>query len=70
MPAIQNPEGEIHEDYGIISSDEARKVFVFRQFHSEGFVNQYILNDSLSNNKTLIFQVYSFFPTFAFQFLE
>jgi len=55
-PTPQNPEGEIHEDYGIISFDKTRKVFVFRQFHVEGFINQYILNDSLSNEKTLIFE--------------
>ena len=38
----KNPKGEIHEHRSIFSYDRARKTIVFRQFHSEGFVNQYI----------------------------
>ena len=34
-------QGEEHEDRGMISYDRSRKVFVLRQFHVEGFVNQY-----------------------------
>lgn len=52
----QNPEGGIHDDWGIISFDKARKVFVFRQFHTEGFINQYVLNDSLSTDKSFVFE--------------
>src|SRR5262245_60279189 len=37
----QNPKGYVHEDFGVISYDKPRKTFVFRQFHIEGFVNQY-----------------------------
>ena len=37
----KNPKGEEHEDRGMISYDRSRKVFVLRQFHVEGFVNQY-----------------------------
>ena len=55
-PTPQQPKGEIHDDWGIISFDSARKKIIFRQFHSEGFVNQYILNDSLSNEKTFVFE--------------
>lgn len=55
-PTPQNPEGEVHDDWGMISYDRARKAIVFRQFHVEGFVNQYVLNDSLSNEKTLVFE--------------
>ncbi len=36
-----NPKGEVHEDWGMISYDRARKILVLRQFHVEGFVNQY-----------------------------
>ncbi len=36
-----NPKGEVHEDWGMISYDRARKTLVLRQFHIEGFVNQY-----------------------------
>jgi hypothetical protein len=32
-----------HEDFGFVSFDGGRKKFVFRQFHREGFVNQYTL---------------------------
>jgi len=55
-PSDKSPEGSIHEDWGIISYDKNRKVYVFRQFHNEGFVNHYILNDSLSNDLVLIFE--------------
>jgi hypothetical protein len=35
--------GEHHEDFGFVSFDRGRSKHVFRQFHSEGFVNQYTL---------------------------
>jgi hypothetical protein len=38
----KNPKGEIHEDEGYISFDRGRKALVLRQFHVEGFVNQFI----------------------------
>jgi hypothetical protein len=41
-PQEKNPKGETHEDRGIFSFDRARKRLVFRQFHVEGFVNQYV----------------------------
>jgi hypothetical protein len=40
-PTAKIPKGEIHEDLGIFSFDKARKAIIFRQFHVEGFVNQY-----------------------------
>ena len=52
-PQPQNPKGEIHEDWGMISFDKARKQFVFRQFHVEGFVNQYVV--TASDAKTIVF---------------
>jgi hypothetical protein len=39
----KNPKGEVHEHRSFFSFDNARKTVVFRQFHSEGFVNQYVL---------------------------
>lgn len=39
----KNPKGEIHEHRSFFSFDSARKTVVFRQFHGEGFVNQYVL---------------------------
>ncbi|MEO7506203.1 MAG: hypothetical protein ABIZ95_03115 [Pyrinomonadaceae bacterium] len=47
--------GETHEDVGYISYDKVRKVFVFRQFHSEGFVNQYRLESISPDGKTIVF---------------
>ena len=42
-PQERNPKGEVHEDWGMVSYDSARKKLVFRQFHGEGFVNQYVV---------------------------
>jgi hypothetical protein len=42
-PQEKNPKGEVHEDWGFISYDSARKKLILRQFHVEGFVNQYVL---------------------------
>ncbi len=36
-PQDKNPNGEVHEDIGLISFDTDRGFFVFRQFHIEGF---------------------------------
>ena len=55
-PTEKNPKGEIHTDWGLISFDKQRKVFVFRQFHVEGFVNQYILNETESTTTKLVFE--------------
>jgi len=54
-PQSQNPQGEVHEDLGLISYDEARKAFVFRQFRIEGFVNQYIMDYLAPDGKTIVF---------------
>ena len=43
-PQPKNPKGETHEDMGIFSFDRARKRIVFRQFHTERFVIQYVLD--------------------------
>lgn len=50
----RNPQGEVHEDEGFISFDRARKTLVLRQFHVEGFVNQYV-EDAGSSPTTLVF---------------
>ncbi len=44
-PQEKNPKGEIHEDLGIFSFDNARKKIILRGFYVEGFVNQYVLNE-------------------------
>lgn len=45
-PQPKNPKGEQHEDVGLMSYDKRRKKLVFRQFHVEGFVNQYVSESS------------------------
>jgi hypothetical protein len=42
QPQEKNPKGETHEDIGMISFDATRRRAVLRQFHGEGFVNQYV----------------------------
>lgn len=55
-PTQQNPKGEVHEDRGFISYDRSRKTFVLRQFHIEGFVNQYRLESISPDGKTIVFE--------------
>jgi hypothetical protein len=54
-PQEKNPKGEVHEDWGLFSYDCGRKQFVLRQFHVEGFVNQFALDRAASNDKTHVF---------------
>lgn len=54
-PTEKNPEGELHQDWGFFSYDHNREKFVFRQFHLEGFVNQYVLDSLSADGKTLTF---------------
>jgi hypothetical protein len=54
-PSKENPKGEVHEDLGFISYDKSRKTFVLRQFHIEGFVNQYKIESISPDNKTIVF---------------
>lgn len=55
-PSKNNPKGEVHEHWGFLSYDRIRKVIVLRQFHQEGFVNQYVLNASASTSTRLVFE--------------
>lgn len=50
-PQAKNKSGERHDDMGMIGYDSQRKKFVYRQFHSEGFVNTYVQQDSGTENK-------------------
>jgi hypothetical protein len=54
-PSTDNPKGEVHEDRGFISYDKSRKTFVIRQFHIEGFVNQYKIESISPDRKTIVF---------------
>lgn len=58
-PTDNNPDGELHIDLGMISYDKTREMFIFRQFNVEGFVNQYVLIDSVSSDSVLVFETES-----------
>lgn len=45
-PQEKNPKGEEHLDTAVFSFDRQRKQIVMRQFHVEGFVNQYVLQSA------------------------
>jgi len=55
-PTEKNPEGDHHLDKGFISFDKSRNSIIFRQFNNEGYYNQYVLNDSISNDHELVFE--------------
>jgi lysophospholipase L1-like esterase len=54
-PQVNNPEGETHEDWTFFSFDNNRKTFVLREFHSEGFVNQYTLTSQSEDGTNFVF---------------
>ncbi|MCK4933143.1 hypothetical protein KAS06_00590 [Candidatus Bathyarchaeota archaeon] len=54
-PQKKNLKGEIHEDIGFFSYDDNRKKFVLRQFHVEGFVNQYVLESIVDDGRIIVF---------------
>jgi len=54
-PTAQYPSGEVHEDIGYFSYDNARRAFILRQFHVEGFVNQFKLDSVSTDKKTFVF---------------
>jgi len=58
-PQEKNPKGEIHENLDYFSYDRTRKKLVLRQFHGEGFVNQYVRVDNGENPKTFVFETES-----------
>ncbi len=45
-PQDKNPKGERHQNWDLFSYDRARKKFVLRQFHVEGFVNEYLQDEA------------------------
>jgi len=54
-PQEKNPEGEVHEDWGFFSYDQFRQILVLRQFHGEGYVNQYTLDSLSEDGNTIVF---------------
>ena len=54
-PKAPNAQGELHEHRSMFSIDGQRKRLVLRQFHQEGFVNQYVIDVEHSTPKRLVF---------------
>jgi hypothetical protein len=54
-PQPKSPQGEIHEDIGYINFNSMEKKFMLRQFHVEGFVNEYKLESLSPDGKVFTF---------------
>src|SRR6266481_6178005 len=54
-PKSPGAKPEIHEDFGTYSYDRALKKVVLRQFHLEGFVNEYALDSVGADGKSVEF---------------
>ncbi len=54
-PQPKNEKGETHRDSGFFTYDKTRKLLVFRQFHSEGFVNQYLQDPAAGGADIIVF---------------
>ena len=59
-PQEKNKKGEVHDHVSYLSYDKGRKVLVLRQFHVEGFVNQYVMNKEASTPARLVFESENF----------
>ncbi len=55
-PQEENSKGEVHQNLDYFSYDRNRKKLVLRQFHGEGFVNQYVRTDSGADPKVFVFE--------------
>lgn len=54
-PKQPNALGEVHEHWSVISYDAQRGRLVLRQFHQEGFVNQFVLVAEQSSPTRVVF---------------
>lgn len=54
-PTEAHPAGEVHDDWMIFSIDSGRNKIILRQFHNEGYVNQYVLEEVSNEGNTLRF---------------
>ncbi len=54
-PPTEKQKGDDHEHWSFVSYDRKRGTLVLRQFHQEGFINQYVLNSTASSPNKLVF---------------
>lgn len=54
-PQPKNEKGEVHEHWSFLSYDKGRRTLVLRQFHQEGFVNQFAMAP-VALGKPLVFE--------------
>ena len=52
-PQPKNEKGEVHEHWSLFSHDRGRQALVLRQFHQEGFVNQYVMTPATAGGKVV-----------------
>jgi hypothetical protein len=55
QPEVPAAKPVVHEDFGVFSYDTNQKKVVWRQFHSEGLVNEYTLVSVSADEKSLEF---------------
>ena len=55
-PQERNPDGEVHEEIAYLSFDRSRQKYVLREFHVEGYVNQYVLEEWDPERQKIILQ--------------
>jgi len=58
-PQPKNEKGEVHEHWSFFSHDRARHTLVLRQFHQEGFVNQYVMLP-VTAGRNIVFETEAF----------
>lgn len=54
-PQEKNPQGEIHEELGYINFNNLENSFMLREFHVEGYVNEYKLESISEDGKKFTF---------------
>lgn len=59
-PQEKNEKGEVHEHWSFLSYDRIRKAVVLRQFHIEGFVNQFVRNEAAGSPTQIVFESEAF----------
>jgi len=55
QPQVAGRQAVVHEDFGMLSYDRDLKKVVWRQFHSEGLVNEYTLDAASADGKSFEF---------------